>query len=259
MLIVSPLTPPQVASLCATCPTQPPPSTLPSPALTPAASHGNALTWIYWSCGCVRVHLPSCEHTLLHPLNMLILLPFPHAPTCTGLQVLCHTKSPALSSLLHWYLFISVHTRWPSLGICFCICLCSDHKQIEEDMTNINLQLLIWAIRTRFCMVAVARDRWFWCPFCHLSEKPPKETHRAVRHLQRIWHGKQEGAAAQAELLLTCENLLVYLGKGSDLESQWLNPASSYPDLFRQWGWSSSWLGPGDTRRKVLKKKHQLF
>lgn len=35
-----------------------------------------------------------------------------------------------------------------------------------------------------------------------------------MRHLQRIWCGKQEGAAAQAELLLTCESLLVHSNTG---------------------------------------------
>lgn len=43
---------------------------------------------------------------------------------------------------------------------------------------------------------------------------PPKETHRALSHLQRSCCRKKEGTAAWAELLLTQENLLVHSSVG---------------------------------------------
>lgn len=135
---------------------------LPSPALIPAASHGNGngngnecpymnLVTL-WMCPCA-----SSQHWA-HPaapsqhLHIAASPPGPHLHWLASTlphKVMSTVLSPSLA-------FIFVHTRWPSLGICFFICLCSDHRQIEEDMTNINLQLLIWAIPTRFCMAAVA-------------------------------------------------------------------------------------------------------
>lgn len=102
----------------------------------------------------------------------MYIFPVVSTPCCTHsayCSYCCHSPMPHLhwlaSALSHKatstvlspsLVFISVHIKRPSLGICFCICLCSDHRQIEEDMANINLQLLIWAIPTRFCMAAVA-------------------------------------------------------------------------------------------------------
>lgn len=71
-----------------------------------------------------------------------------HSPTYICSQALCHTKSPTLSSPLPQYLFLCTQDGHP-WGLRFCVCLCSDHRQTEKDMTVINLWLLKWAAPTR--------------------------------------------------------------------------------------------------------------
>lgn len=100
------------------------------------------------------MHRPSTtpEHTQLPSLSIAVIPPHPCRHLLTSM-LSCKVMRAVLSPSP---LFISVHRRWPSLGTCFCICLCSDHRQIEEDMTNIILQLLKRAVPTRLCTAAAA-------------------------------------------------------------------------------------------------------
>lgn len=168
MFIVSPVTPLQALAIPHSV--QLIPRSHHPPRITPICSHSCCWSWEHpylnlvtlWTCPCAS----SQQYPWAHPAAPAHPAYIAAIPPCPRLHLLCHTKSHALPSPP---VFISVHGRWPSLRACFCICLCSDHRQTEEDMTNINLQLLKWAVPTRLC-----RERWFWRPLCHLSQKPPK-------------------------------------------------------------------------------------
>lgn len=125
----------------------------------------------------------------IHPYHHLHLLTntMPHKVTCTVL-------SPAP-------VFISVHTRWPSMGTCSSICLCSDHGQIEEDITNINLQLLKCALATRLSVLQqLQREVVLMPPLSPFWKVPQGRVggERAMSHsqmLQETWEGCCPGRA----------------------------------------------------------------
>lgn len=56
-----------------------------------------------------------------------------------------------------------------------------------------------------------------------------------MRHLQRIWCRKQEGAAAQAELFLMCENLLVHSSTGDAGKGLRFGASEIKPSQLQSW------------------------
>jgi len=131
------------SSLCSTYRTQPPPSTRCPPLLslllpvtgTPLPGLSDPLDLSMCIFPSLPLSTPSCACSPCFYYCCSPTPPLTFARKRTGQRVTCAVLSPSP-------LFSSVHTRWPSQGTCLCICLCSDHRQVEEDMTNINLQVL---------------------------------------------------------------------------------------------------------------------